>query len=185
MFFFSSGNDTICFSPESIEHGYAAILSGDLDSAKAVFECIDSPRSHWGITLIGILSGCIERLPSYFDIRNFLEIDLDFLIKNEKIHYIEMVLSSLDKLTEINQEVYKYAARVMYENGFFKTAKDYMDKSKHIFYKDPELHYMYAKYYLKEQCCEDAYFHICECLKIVPTYYPALQIKKQILKYFD
>ena len=59
-------------------------LDKDLKSAKKIFEIIDSPRAKWGRAFVDILSGYIENYPSYFEIRNFLEIDLDFLIKNEK-----------------------------------------------------------------------------------------------------
>ena len=39
-------------------------------------------------------------------------------------------------------------AIVLYENKLYKAAREYLDKSKKIFYNDPELHFIYAKYYL-------------------------------------
>lgn len=182
MFFFSENTD-ITFAPSSVEHGYFAILNDDLKSARAVFEQVDSPRGRWGRALVDIISGYIDKYPTYFEIRNFLEIDLDFLLKNNKIDYVEMLLGSVDLLVGINQETYKYVARVMFENKLYKVSKEYMKKSKDVFYNDPELHFMLSKYHIHERNYIKAAFHIDECLKILPEYYPAKILKSKIVKY--
>lgn len=182
MFFFSK-NEELKIKSESVEHAYLAILDEDLETAKSVFARIDSPRARWGIAFVNILSGCVEYYPTYFEIRNFLEIDLDFLLKNEKIDYVEMILGSLEILLDINQEVYKYVARVMFENRLYKSAREYLEKSKDIFYNDPELHFLFAKYYIKTREFEKADFHLDECLNILPDYYPANMLQKEISRY--
>lgn len=183
MFFFNNESNIIQFKPRSVEHAYIAIINDDLKTAQAVFESMDSPRAHWGKSLTDILSGFTDRYPKYFEIRNFLEIDLEFLLKNEKIDYTEQLLGALDFLYTINQEVYKYAARVMYENKLYPAAKKYMEKSKELFYNDPELHYMLAKYFFEAGDYINAANYIKECLKIVPDYYPAkiFQVKLNVL----
>lgn len=182
MFFFSKNCD-INFKPRSLEHAYLAILEGDLVTAQAVFESLDSPRARWGKALVDILLGYIEQYPTYFEIRNFLEIDLDFLIKNEKIDYIEQVLGSLKLLIDINQETYKYVARAMFENRLYKACREYLEKSKDIFYNDPELHFLFAKYYIKTREYDKADFYLDECLNILPDYYPAKALQKEISMY--
>ena len=182
MFFFSK-NDTTDIQTRSVEHAYFLILNNDLNNAKKVFELLDSPRAKWGTAFIDILLGYIEHYPTYFEIRNFLEIDLDFLIKNEKIEYVEQILGALKILIDINQETYKYVARVMFENRLYKAAREYLEKSKDIFYNDPELHFLYAKYYLKTREYEKADFHLDECLSILPDYFPAQQLQKEISRY--
>lgn len=182
MFFFTKNNE-INFGPNSLEHAYLAILEGDLISAQKVFKSIDSPRARWGRVLTDILSGYLKNYPTYFEIRNFLEIDLDFLIKNEKIDYVELVLGSLEVLCEINQETYKYVARVMLENRLYKAAREYLEKSKSVFYNDPELHFLFAKYYITAREYEKADFYLDECLNILPEYYPAKQLQKEISGY--
>lgn len=182
MFFFT--NDTnLSFKAGSIEHAYFAILNNDLESALKVFKSLDSPRSKWGVILVGIISGYMEAYPTYFEIRNFLEIDLDFLLKNEKIDYVEQILGALELLVQINQETYKFAARVMFENKLYKAAKEYLDKSKNIFYNDPELHFMLARFYIKTGEYEKSDFHLDECLNLIPDYYPALLLKREIARY--
>lgn len=176
--------DTVCVSPEiipgSLEHAYLCILNDDLDSAKKIFSTIDSPRGLWGKIFCEILNSCLENYPTYFLIRNFLEIDLDFLIKNEKLDYAEQFLGSLELLAGINQETYKFAARVMYANNLLSVAFSYMEKSKKLYYNDPELHFMLAKYYNDIHDTPNAYISINECLRILPDYYPAKLMKEQI-----
>lgn len=180
FFFFYDDSSSIKIEANSIEHAYLAILNDELDVAVLIFSKIDSPRALWGKILVDILKGYLTEFPTYFQIRNFFEIDLDMLLKNEKILYVEQVLGSLDILSTINQEIFKYTARVMYVNRLYSAALKYMNKSKKIYYNDAELHFMLAKYYLHVNDYEQALFYTEECLKLIPDYYPAHLMKQQI-----
>ena len=180
LFFFSENSKETEIHPGSICHAYLSILNDDLDTAYEIFSRLDSPRAKWGCALTSVLKGFMTVFPTYFGIRNFLEIDLDFLLKNNKINYVEQCLGALEIFSTINQETYKFAARVMLENKLYTSALKYLDKSKQIFYNDAELHFIYAKYYLDTKNYRNAYYYINECLKLIPEYYPALIIKQQI-----
>ena len=180
FFFFYGDVSGVNIFPATLEHGYLLILNDDLDAAIRVFSDLDSPRAKWALVLISILKGFLDKYPTYFQIRNFYEIDLDFLLKNEKIGYVEQLLGALEIFSSINQEVYKYAARVMYENKLYSAALKYINKSYKIYYNDAELHFMLAKYYLRVNDFEHADFYINECLNLIPEYYPALVLKRQI-----
>ena len=180
FFFFYEDSSFLKIVPNSIEHAYLAILNEELEVAANIFSKIDSPRAFWGKILVDILKGYLPSFPTYFQIRNFFEIDLDMLLKNEKISYVEQILGSLDILSTINQEIYKYTARVMYVNRLYSAALKYMNKSKKIYYNDAELHFMLAKYYLHVNDYEQALFYDEECLKLIPDYYPAILMKQQI-----
>lgn len=180
LFFFDSNSSSVSIYPNTVEHAYVAILDDNLVSAKRVFMQNDSPRAKWGISLVSILEGFLDVYPTFFGIRNFLEIDLDFLLKNNKISYVEQVLGSLDILVNINQETYKFVARVMLENKLFTAALKYMEKSKDIYYQDPELHFMLAKYFMLQSQNSLSLFYVNECLKLVPEYYPAIILKEKI-----
>ena len=102
VFFFYPNCSDIKIVPNSLEHAYLCLLNNDLSSAKAIFSKIDNPRGIWGTILVSILEGYMEIFPTYFQIRNFLEIDLDFLLKNEKLDYIEQLLGALDIFADIH-----------------------------------------------------------------------------------
>lgn len=180
LFFFSDTCSELEITPNSLYHAYLAILNDDLDSAYIVFSHIDSPRGRWGVSLVSILKGYMSIYPTYFGIRNFFEIDLDFLLKNNKIDYVEQCLGALEVLSSVNQEIYKFTARVMLENRLYTSALKYMERSKQVFYNDPELHFMYAKYYMNINKYNEAYFYVNECLKLLPDYYPAQKMKQII-----
>ena len=84
FFFFKDDCSNLEIKPNSLEHAYLAIVNDDLESAKIVFASLDSPRAKWGVIFVSILEGFMQELPTFFQIRNFMEIDLDFLIKNKK-----------------------------------------------------------------------------------------------------
>ena len=67
----------------------------------------------------------------------------------------------------------------MLENRLYTSAIKYMDRAKQIYYNDPELHFMYAKYFMDINKKADAYFYINECLNMLPSYYPALLLKQK------
>ena len=181
FFFFLDNCENLDISPNSIEHAYIAIIQDELDVAGRVFQSLDSPRASWGEILVNLIKNrCITVYPTFFQIRNFFEIDADFLIKNKKIDYVENLLGALEVFSNINQEIYKYAGRVMYENGLFTAALKYFEESKKIFYNDPELHFLLAKYWIKFNNYKEADFYINECLKLLPSYYPAQILKSKI-----
>lgn len=180
IFFFYEDSSSIKIAPNSIEHAYLAIINEELDVAMKIFSQIDSPRAFWGKILVDILKGYLPEFPTHLQIRNFFEIDLDMLLKNEKISYVEQALGSLEILAAINQEIFKYTARVMYVNRLYSAALKYMNKSKKIYYNDAELHFMLAKYYLHVNDYEQALLYTEECLKLIPDYYPAHMMKQQI-----
>ena len=69
MFFFKEC-ENLDFKHRCVEQAYLAILNDDLNTAGAIFESLDSPRSKWGKCLVQILKGFLEDCPSYFEIRN-------------------------------------------------------------------------------------------------------------------
>ena len=81
IFFFYEDSSSIKIAPNSIEHAYLAIINEELDVAMKIFSQIDSPRAFWGKILVDILKGYLPEFPTYFQIRNFFEIDLDMLLK--------------------------------------------------------------------------------------------------------
>lgn len=165
-----------------LEYGYCLILEGQLDKAEQVLRTIDSIRADWAVKLIPFMKGHVEILPTYFQIRNFLEIDINLLLLAKQTDSISYILGGADILYSVNCETYKYIARVMMNNGFYDIAKNYLKEGRSNTYNDPELHFMYCQYYIKNGEFDKALQSIQECLKILPEYYPAIKIKEALLK---
>lgn len=165
-----------------LEYGYCLILEGQLDKAEQVLRTIDSIRADWAVKLIPFMKGHVENLPTYFQIRNFLEIDINLLLLAKQTDSISYILGGADILYSVNCETYKYIARVMMNNGFYDIAKNYLKEARSNTYNDPELHFMYCQYYIKNGEFDKALQSIQECLKVLPEYYPAIKIKEALLK---
>src|SRR5574344_2749177 len=63
-----------------LEYGYCLIMKDNLSEAINVLKKTDSLRADWAIKLISFMRWYVEVLPTYFQIRNFLEIDINLLI---------------------------------------------------------------------------------------------------------
>lgn len=166
----------------NLEYGYSLILSGQLQEAEKVLRKIESLRADWAVKFIPFMKGYVEVFPTYFQIRNFLEIDINLLIKAKQSDYVSYVLGGADLFYSVNCESYKYFARVMMNNGFFDISKNYMDKARDKTYNDPELHFMYCQYFIHLKDIDNALVAINACLEILPEYYPAIKIKEALLR---
>lgn len=167
-----------------LEYAYCKFLSGDLNSAKTEFSRIKNKdmRADWALKIIQIIENDVKETPSYFQIRNFLEIDLNLLLQAGKADYIEEIINCADLFYSVNPECYKFIARVMINNDFTDVAVFYLNEAKNKFYKDPEMHYMFAICYLKNQELELAKSSLQTCLSILPQYTPAKKLLEKISK---
>ena len=179
-FLFVEDVSNLSIKPNSLEHAYVAMLNDNLSASQTVFSNIDSPRGHWGYSLTQILQGNLINIPTFFQIRNFFEIDLNFLIKNEKIDYIEYLLGALEILSNVNPEIYKYAGRTMLANNLEVAALHYLESAKITLYNDAELHFMLANYYKKHNDINNVKYYVQECLKFAPNYVPALKLLENL-----
>ena len=164
-----------------LEYGYSLILMGQLEKAKEVLSQVDSLRSKWAISFIPFMAGHVEKMPSYFQIRNFFEIDVNLLLKSNQIDFVSYILGGADILYSINSEVYKYIARVMMNNRYWDISKTYLDKGQELTENDPELFFMLCQYYISLSEFAKALYSIENCLRILPEYYPAIKIKEALL----
>lgn len=165
----------------SLEYGYCLILDGNLTEAEKELRKNDSIRADWALKLIPFMQGYVEILPTYFQIRNFLEIDINLLLLAKQKDFVAYILGGADLLYSVNCESYKFISRVLMNNGFFDSSKTYLDKAKDSTYNDPELHFMYCQYYIHHKDFDKALQAINNCLAILPEYYPAKKIKEALL----
>lgn len=165
-----------------LEYGYCLLLSGNAQDAKDAFSKIANQdfRADWGSKLVQFIQGYVKVIPSYFQIRNFLEIDLNLLIQAGQAGFVEYIINGADLFYSINPESYKFISRVMLYNDFAEIALYYLNKAKDKFYSDPEMHFMLANCYLKKEDKALARESIKNCLNILPEYFPAKNLLSKL-----
>lgn len=173
--FFESNND-------KLEQAYCEIILDNLNDARKIFEEIEEKdiRAHWGITILDFIRGSVSRYPTYFELRNFLEIDLNILIMHCKGDYVERIIRYADYMFTINPEVYKFIGRVFLNNGMKGQAMFFLLRAKDRFYQDPELHYLMAEIYYKDGDINLCKLALEKCLEVLPKYAPAIALQKVI-----
>jgi len=165
-----------------LESAYCYLLNENLEEAKKNFALIkDSDiRASWALFMISLIEGNIKEYPTYFQLRNFFEIDLNILIHYCKGLYVENIIRYCDFLFTINPEVYKFIGRVLYNNNLEPQAMFFLEKAKNYFWHDPELHYLLAYVHYNKKDYENARKALDDCLKILPKYFPALDMMSKI-----
>lgn len=156
-----------------LEWAYSLVMLGKLKEAEKVIYPLDSVRADWVKKLIPLLEGRVEGTPTYFQIRNFLEIDMTMLIKSGQYAYVNNLLKFADMFQGINNESFKMFGRCLLKNNYFAECKVFLDRSLNEFYSDVELHYLFAEYYIALGNKEFTKKAVENCLRINPEYYPA------------
>jgi len=166
-----------------LEAAYCCIILDKLQEARNLFEKISKEdiRAHWGLFLLQLLTGEISRQPTYFEVRNFLEIDLNILILYCKGDYVERIIRYADFMAFYNPECYKFIGRAFWANNLMSAAMFFLRRASDKFYKDPELHYLlgYIYYYSDNDIvkCRKA---LETCLNILPDYNPAKKLLSRV-----
>lgn len=164
------------------EAGFCQLLLGRTDLAKELFdqESKDTPALAWTKSLLNmVLLKPFEPIP-FFQIRNYLEKDINLLLKAGRKTYAENVVSYSDSLAVCNPETYKFIGRVLISNSYYDLAKQFLEKSVNIHYNDPELHTLLAKYWLYNNNLHLARYEAKKAIEIAPEYFPARQFLENI-----
>lgn len=163
-----------------LEYGYCLLLEGDLERAYEILAPLTSTRAEWAVRIIALIKNIYGEMPTYFQIRSFLEIDISLFIKYNQIEYVQKILDSADFFQEINMETYKFIARALLKNNYLGVSKIFLDKSSSDYYNDVELHYLYAEFYLAHDDKDNALKAVQTCLQLNPNYYPAVRTYKEL-----
>lgn len=168
-----------------VEAGYCCIVLDELDKAKELFQEVQEvdTRAKWGLILLQMIKGDILTFPTYFQIRNFLELDLSILILYCKGEYVEKIIRYADFMAYYNPECYKFIGRAFWANNLMSAAMFFLRRAKDKFYQDPELHYLLAYiFYNNDRNIDLAKKALCACLGILPEYAPAKKLYAQIVQ---
>ena len=168
-----------------VEAGYCCIVLDELDKAKELFQKVQEvdTRAKWGLILLQMINGDILTFPTYFQIRNFLELDLSILILYCKGEYVEKIIRYADFMAYYNPECYKFIGRAFWANNLMSAAMFFLRRAKDKFYQDPELHYLLAYiFYNNDRNIDLAKKALGACLGILPEYAPAKKLYAQIVQ---
>ena len=168
-----------------VEAGYCCIVLDELDKAKELFQKVQEvdTRAKWGLILLQMIKGDILTFPTYFQIRNFLELDLSILILYCKGEYVEKIIRYADFMAYYNPECYKFIGRAFWANNLMSAAMFFLRSAKDKFYQDPELHYLLAYiFYNNDRNIDLAKKALGACLGILPEYAPAQKLYAQIVQ---
>lgn len=163
-----------------LESGYFELLNNRPQNAEELFSKISAEdiRAHWGAFIATLVQGNLHGYPSYFELRNFFEIDFNLFLKHYLGEYIENIIKYTDWLCTINPEVFKFLGRVFLNNGYDEYGMFFLKRAKDYFYTDPELHYLLAETYYKNGDKKNAKKSLKSCLEILPAYYPAIALER-------
>ncbi len=170
------------FNNYKLEQAYCEIIFDNLAKAKQLFQELENQdiRAHWGLVLLDCIKGSITRYPTYFELRNFLEIDLNILITYSKGNYVEKLIRYADFMFTINPETHKFIGRAFLNSGMKPQAMFFLKRAKDNFYHDPELHYILASIYKEDGDYELSKKSAETCLEVLPNYAPAKAILREL-----
>ena len=162
--------------------GYCKFLEGEIEKAKDILSSINDSSSfvNWILFLINLYNDVKDIYPTYFQIRNFYEQDLEMLFKARQYEIIKKILNKNYYLERFNKEIYKYSARVLKNNNFEKEAEELLKKSLNICYKDPETHYILGEIYLIQNKKDMAIKSFKKSEEVNNGYYPAYNRLKDL-----
>jgi len=175
--------ELFCELNMSYEQGLCKLLSDKLPEAYKIWSSVELPAIDikWALVVYDLIRLKYNNLPSYFQVRAFLEVYLNLFIENKLFTYAENLISAQNILAKSNPEAYKFIARVLYSHGYFDILPDFIALSKQLCYLDPEIHFIEAQMFYGTGEYKKAIEALDDTLKIVPEYFPAHNLKKVIL----
>ncbi len=162
---------------------YCNFLIGNIADTKKILSIIkeSSPIVNWLLCVIYIIENSYKEPPTYFQIRNFYEQDLNMLLLYNKKEYFNKLIEGNKYLEYFNKEIYKYTGRVLLYNDDNQKAKHFLTKSLDIFFRDSETHYLLGELYEKEGKIKQAEIEYELANEINNGYFPAIK-KLKVLK---
>lgn len=161
---------------------YCYFLLGETEKAVITITPVReySSFTKWLFFLFNFINNRIESYPSFLQIKNFYEQDLEMLFKAKQIETIKKIVNKIQYFENYNREIYKYSARVFLNNNCNSLSEMFLKKSIEIFYKDPETHYMLGEIYLRKQDITGAIAEFRKADEIPGGYMPAVNKLKDL-----
>lgn len=161
--------------------GFSELLCGNEKRAKEIWNNTTETSSiHWGKCLIDLIHVKVNKIPSFLQIRNFLESDISYFIVAEKLEYAENLIQCAEVLASINPESYKFIGKALLYNDFPNIAASFFFKSQEIIPNDPEIYYHLGQYSNIIGAYSESINMLNECLDINSSYSPAKVLLEKV-----
>lgn len=168
------------------EEGYCYFYSGNKVFADKIWFSLDeesSPLIQWAKSFSGYVERRRSRFPTFFQIRNFYENDLDMLLSNGFDDYAENLIDSIQFFEDVNPEIYKFTARVLYNHKYYDYADKFLSAAKKYGEEDSELYVLDAKNNIAQKRYYSASKALEKALDISKDYNPAKILSKNLKRY--
>jgi len=164
------------------EAGYCQLLKGFFFLAEKIWtsSSTDAFDISWGLSLLSFLNGDRLKYPLYFQIRSFLEQDINMFYQIGKSEYVNKLIEHADVFVRINPEAYKFFGRVLYHNQKYEAAWEFLKLSLDVCFKDPETHFLIAGLYVLKNEIAQARKSLKTAIDVSGGYYPAEIMLQQI-----
>lgn len=164
------------------EYGRCQLLCGNIEETAHIWRSLkdDTPAIHWGCSLLEFINLYVINIPTFFQIRAFLEVDLDALLRADLITYCENIVNGAHLFAQNNPESYKFIGRVFVNNKYFELAELFLKKAKDVCYVDPEVHFLLAKCYIYKNDIKRAKDALKISIDKGYGYFPAKKLLKEI-----
>lgn len=164
------------------EEGYCYFYGGNKDKADRIWfsQKENSSLLNWARTFSGYVEKKEKSLPSFFQIRNFYEIDLDMLISLGFDSYAENLINSIQYFAYLNLEIYKLTARVLYNNNYYDFADKFLYAAKEYGDEDTELYVLDAQNNIAQNRYYSAIKSLEKALAISKDYIPAKNLLEKL-----
>ena len=157
------------------KEGYCYLHNGNIEKANLVWSTLEDESSAliWGKLLLSIFMSKVSFLPTYFQIRNFTEVDLGLFLHNKHFGFVHKFVAALPFLERVNPEVYKFVGASFLNAGFSLNALNFLEHWKQIQFNDPEVHFLLARCYKNLNLEQKSRQAIHDCQIVAPEYFPA------------
>lgn len=156
------------------ELAYCYMLQNNFDDALKYFKISpSSPAQNWGLFFCELFTQKVTTVPSYLQIRSFLERDLALFLKLNLVELVQKTIDISEFLEQINPETNKIIARTFLYNNYPEYAKEYFIRAFDYTKNDAELYYLSGLYYKKINNLKEAQKSFKEALELNENYIPA------------
>lgn len=160
------------------QKGFCALLMGDYDLAKEIwYSSEESPAISWGKVLLGLLKSRLDGIPSFLQVRNYMESTLYYFFEAGQVEYAEKLISAKEFLADCNIEAYKYIGRTLMEYSEYKDlAQEYLKEATCVLPQDYEAFYLLGCLFIEDGEMDKAKDSLEQALRINEYHLPTRHI---------